>query len=200
MPPTRSTTTSKRTPKIVAAQHDSIATKVYLMPNNFAHSSEPTIETIHNYLHLMLGSAEWHSDTLFSFFCHFPPTAYLFRRWPMQLKMPSLLLSALTNMTTERLRPIVLVATTTAMPPITKTTTTMFRSLSAASTHDAQNKRPTIIIYPTGKSAHLGQSQSVQVLLYVRIEAEEMPQSYMFYIVLDDTCSQRRTSGMRTAS
>lgn len=66
-------------------------------------------------------------------------------------KMPSILLSALANMTTERLRPIMLDATTTAMPPITKTTTTMFHNLSSAGSHAAQNKRPTIIIYPTGE-------------------------------------------------
>lgn len=60
--------------------------------------------------------------------------------------MPGLLLNA-ANMTTEKLLPMV-EATTTAIP-ISKTTTTIITNLSAGS--HGQNKRPTIIIYPTGK-------------------------------------------------
>ena len=59
--------------------------------------------------------------------------------------MPSILLNS-TNITTEKLMPMVK-ATTTAMP-ITKTTTRMIMNLSIGS--HGQNKRPTIIIYPTG--------------------------------------------------
>ncbi|XP_037037511.1 uncharacterized protein LOC119075225 isoform X2 [Bradysia coprophila] len=58
--------------------------------------------------------------------------------------MPGLLLNA-ANMTTEKLLPMV-EATTTAIP-ISKTTTTIITNLSAGS--HGQNKRPTIIIYPT---------------------------------------------------
>lgn len=60
--------------------------------------------------------------------------------------MPGLLLNA-ANMTTEKLLPMV-EATTTAIP-ISKTTTAIITNLSAGS--HGQNKRPTIIIYPTGK-------------------------------------------------
>lgn len=87
---------------------------------------------------------------------HFPPPNCL------PSKMPSILLSALANMTTERLRPIMLDATTTAMPPITKTTTTMFHNLSSAGSHAAQNKRPTIIIYPTGELTQSALNRTLQ--------------------------------------
>lgn len=59
------------------------------------------------------------------------------------LQMPGILL----NITTEKLFPMV-EATTTAIP-ITKTTTTIITNLSNNS--HGQSKRPTIIIYPTGK-------------------------------------------------
>lgn len=60
--------------------------------------------------------------------------------------MPGIILNA-ANMTTEKLLPMV-EATTTSIQ-ITKTTTTIITNLSAGS-HE-QNKRPTIIIYPTGE-------------------------------------------------
>lgn len=63
--------------------------------------------------------------------------------------MPGLLLNA-ANMTTEKLLPMV-EATTTAIP-ISKTTTAIITNLSVGS--HGQNKRPTIIIYPTGKQEH----------------------------------------------
>lgn len=51
-------------------------------------------------------------------------------------------------MTTEKLLPMV-EATATSIP-LTKTTTAIITNLSGAGSHE-QNKRPTIIIYPTGE-------------------------------------------------
>lgn len=65
--------------------------------------------------------------------------------------MPGIILNA-ANMTTEKLLPTMVEATTTSIQ-ITKTTTTIITNLSAGS-HE-QNKRPTIIIYPTGKLLYI---------------------------------------------
>lgn len=63
--------------------------------------------------------------------------------------MPSILLNS-TQISTEKLLPMVEATTkvAAAVMPITKTTTTIMTSLSVHS--HGQNKRPTIIIYPTG--------------------------------------------------
>lgn len=66
--------------------------------------------------------------------------------------MPSILLNS-THITTEKLLPMVEATTKAAAVvaiPITKTTSTIITNLSQVSSN-SQNKRPTIIIYPTGE-------------------------------------------------
>lgn len=67
--------------------------------------------------------------------------------------MPSILLNS-TQITTEKLLPMVEATTkaAAAVIPITKTTTLFIKGLS--NTTHGQNKRPTIIIYPTGAYQH----------------------------------------------